>query len=188
MDNKLSELSKPVAWTDERGNLCTNRNKERGLESRYHQDYEKYTTPFYSQEYVSALLAELEAKDKTLELEREKSRRVMSENHQQAERIAELEATQMTGPLAMMLERLAALERITEGVDQLAIDGGWTARGMSEYAKSLEAKLATPVRLPDTRQSVSGDRYQWSDGVFNYKQDAIAMLRAVGFTVEGDEQ
>ncbi|WP_405050743.1 MULTISPECIES: hypothetical protein [Serratia] len=66
MDNKLSELSKPVAWTDERGNLCTNRNKERGLESRYHQDYEKYTTPFYSQEYVSALLAELEAKDKRI--------------------------------------------------------------------------------------------------------------------------
>lgn len=61
--DKLSELSKPVAWTDERGNLCTNRNKERGLESRYHQDYEKYTTPFYSQEYVSALkqkIAELE--------------------------------------------------------------------------------------------------------------------------------
>lgn len=60
MGNKLSELSKPVAWTDERGNLCTNRNKERGLESRYHQDYEKYTTPFYSQEYVSALLADNE--------------------------------------------------------------------------------------------------------------------------------
>lgn len=57
----LSELSKPVAWTDERGNLCTTRNKERGLESRYHQDYEKYTTPFYSQEYVSALLAELKS-------------------------------------------------------------------------------------------------------------------------------
>ncbi len=59
----LNELSKPVAWTDERGNLCTTRNKERGLESRYHQDYEKYTTPFYSQEYVSALeqkIAELE--------------------------------------------------------------------------------------------------------------------------------
>lgn len=59
----MNELSKPVAWTDERGNLCTNRNKERGLESRYHQDYEKYTTPFYSQEYVSALtqrIAELE--------------------------------------------------------------------------------------------------------------------------------
>ena len=58
--DKLSELSKPVAWTDERRNLCTYRNKERGLESRYHQDYEKYTTPLYSQEYVSALLADNE--------------------------------------------------------------------------------------------------------------------------------
>lgn len=61
----LSELSKPVAWTDERGNLCTTRNKERGLESRYHQDYEKYTTPFYSQEYVSALLARIEELEAT---------------------------------------------------------------------------------------------------------------------------
>lgn len=66
MDNKLSELSKPVAWTDERGNLCTNRNKERGLESRYHQDYEKYTTPFYSQEYVSALIQRAERLDSML--------------------------------------------------------------------------------------------------------------------------
>ncbi|HGM5820267.1 TPA: hypothetical protein ACKP51_003111 [Serratia marcescens] len=56
-----------------------------------------------------------------------------------------------------------------------------------ERAESAEKRLATPVRLPDTRQSVSGDRYQWSDGVFNYKQDVIAMLRAAGFTVEGDE-
>ncbi|EPJ7926947.1 hypothetical protein L7815_012120 [Serratia marcescens] len=57
MDNKLS---KPVSWADERGNLCTNTMKERGLDSKYHQDYEKYSTPIYSQEYVSALLAENE--------------------------------------------------------------------------------------------------------------------------------
>ncbi len=42
-------------------------------------------------------------------------------------------------------KRIAELERITEGVDQLAIDGGWTARGMSEYAKTLERKLALPA-------------------------------------------
>ncbi|MGP2955338.1 hypothetical protein ACTVKP_20990 [Serratia bockelmannii] len=60
MDNKLSELSKPVAWSDERRNLCTNTIKERGLDSKYRQDYEKYSTPIYSQEYVSALLAENE--------------------------------------------------------------------------------------------------------------------------------
>ena len=56
-----------------------------------------------------------------------------------------------------------------------------------ERIAELEAKLATPVRLPDTRQSVSGDRYQWSDGVFNYKQDAIALLREQGFIIEGGE-
>ncbi|MXU22392.1 hypothetical protein GST35_25715, partial [Serratia marcescens] len=101
MDNKLNELSKPVAWTwhayglqhatteeDERDELIAD-----GVEN----------SPLYSQEYVSALLAELEAKDK---------------------RIAE-----------------------------------------------LEAKLATPVRLPDIRQSSSGDRYQWSDGAHNYRLD-----------------
>lgn len=41
--------------------------------------------------------------------------------------------------------RIAELERITEGVDQLAIDGGWTARGMSEYTKTLESKLELPA-------------------------------------------
>ncbi len=60
MDNKLSELSKPVAWSDERRNICTNTIKERGLNSKYLQDYEKYSTPLYSQEYVSALLARIE--------------------------------------------------------------------------------------------------------------------------------
>lgn len=55
---------------------------------------------------VLALLAELEAKDKELELEREKSRRVMSENHQQAERIAELSRL-----LAHNIERAESAEK-----------------------------------------------------------------------------
>lgn len=91
MDNKLSELSKPAAWVlHARGgdvptlDECYVANAE-GMENIR-------SSPLYSQEYVSALLAELEAKDKTLELEREKSRRVMSENNMQAERIAELNA------------------------------------------------------------------------------------------------
>ncbi|MBX4321853.1 hypothetical protein K4G81_21805, partial [Mycobacterium tuberculosis] len=32
----------------------------------------------------------------------------------------------------------------------------------------LEART---VKLPDLRQIVSGDRYVWSDGVYNYSQD-----------------
>ncbi len=58
------------------------------------------------------------------------------------QRIAELAVTQMTGPLSLVLKRAVELERIIEGVDQLAIDGGWTARGLSEYAKSLETRNA----------------------------------------------
>lgn len=110
--------------------------------------------PLYSQEYVSAMLA----------------------------RIAELEVTQMTGPIALVLERTAMLERITEGVDQLAIDGGWTARGMSEYAKSLEAKLSTPVQLPDglaKKIKVTG--------YYEALNEMMDCVRAAGFKCVGDE-
>ncbi|MEL5520188.1 hypothetical protein ACUNHR_24670 [Serratia sp. IR-2025] len=60
---------------------------------------------------IRVLLAELEAKDETLELEREKSRRVMSENHQQAERIAKLEGTRfITWPGNMFAPVLARIK------------------------------------------------------------------------------
>ncbi|HID9277956.1 TPA: ead/Ea22-like family protein [Serratia marcescens] len=112
---------------------------------------------------VLELLAELEVKDK---------------------RIAELEVTQMTGPLALMLERLSVLERITEGVDQLAIDGGWTARGMSEYAKSLERRLATPVRLPRPACTYADHSYP----AYSRKQvEEIVSSSGMSFTAEGDE-
>ncbi|MET6763339.1 hypothetical protein ABNU44_14065 [Serratia marcescens] len=61
------------------------------------------------------------------------------------------------------------------------------AEGDSEAViAELRAKLATPVRLPDSRQCVSGDRYQWSDGVHNYRQDTIATLRDQGFNCVED--
>lgn len=57
MDNKLSELSKPVAW-EVKGILCHSEEEARV--------YVGEPDPLYSQEYVSALLAELEAKDKRI--------------------------------------------------------------------------------------------------------------------------
>lgn len=116
---KLSELSKPVAW-DFPGSKEESR--QLGYDFELDDEQKVNCSALYSQEYVSALLAELEAKDK---------------------RIAE-----------------------------------------------LEAKLATPVRLPDVRQSSSGDRYQWSDGAHNYRLDVISMLLGAGFTVavEGDSE
>ncbi|HGO4436833.1 TPA: ead/Ea22-like family protein [Klebsiella pneumoniae] len=40
------------------------------------------------------------------------------------------------------------------------------------------------VKLPDLRQIVSGDRYVWSDGVYNYSQDVKVALADAGIKVE----
>ena len=42
------------------------------------------------------------------------------------------------------------------------------------------------VKLPDLRQIVSGDRYVWSDGVYNYSQDVKVTLAAAGIKVEAE--
>lgn len=65
MDNKLSELSKPTALRNKHTGRTFN-----ATENTEPQIYES----LYSQEYVSALLAELEAKDKRIaELEEQKA-------------------------------------------------------------------------------------------------------------------
>ncbi|HHU6100610.1 TPA: ead/Ea22-like family protein [Klebsiella pneumoniae] len=63
------------------------------------------------------------------------------------------------------------------------------------YADAAEMEIAAlrqriaelesrTVKLPDLRQIVSGDRYVWSDGVYNYSQDVKVALAAVGIKVE----
>lgn len=47
----------------------------------------------------------------------------------------------------------------------------------------LEART---VKLPDLRQIVSGDRYVWSDGVYNYSQDVKVALAIAGIKVEAE--
>lgn len=117
--------------------------------------------PLYSQEYVSALLED-------------------------NERVAR-DLVARNGEIEGLRKRAAELEAKNAQLKKELHNEGAANAHAYERIRELEKRLATPVRLPDTRQSVSGDRYQWSDGVFNYKQDAIAMLRAAGFTV-GDEQ
>lgn len=136
MDNKLSKpvaeiVSKfgdPEAFGEREIKLLT------GIQQM------AYGTKFYSQEYVSALLAELEAKD-------------------QAHRVH---------AARLISERGVLRERVTE----------------------LEAKLATPVRLP-TKYSLkmAGDKstramFSGHNSAINDSADAI---RAAGFKVEGDE-
>lgn len=57
MDNKLSELSKPVAWTDSDAVDILKAGKWAPVFPEKYQD----SFPLYSQEYVSALLADRDA-------------------------------------------------------------------------------------------------------------------------------
>ncbi|MCJ1872394.1 ead/Ea22-like family protein, partial [Klebsiella quasipneumoniae] len=56
-----------------------------------------------------------------------------------------------------------------------------------EKAQQRIAELESrTVKLPDLRQIVSGDRYVWSDGVYNYSQDVKVVLAAAGIKVEAE--
>ncbi|HIB5029025.1 TPA: hypothetical protein ACWW6D_005550, partial [Klebsiella pneumoniae] len=54
---------------------------------------------------------------------------------------------------------------------------------LAERQRIAELESRT-VKLPDLRQIVSGDRYVWSDGVYNYSQDVKVALAAAGIKVE----
>lgn len=64
------------------------------------------------------------------------------------------------------------------------------AQKLGEDLDSAEKRIAElesrTVKLPDLRQIVSGDRYVWSDGVFNYSQDVKAELTAKGIKWEAE--
>ncbi|MBL0876091.1 hypothetical protein HLB02_22185 [Serratia nevei] len=69
MDNKLSELSTPVAWRFKEyvwSNICGYIWRESLGNEEPEGVWEKDIYPLYSQEYVSALMAELEAKDERI--------------------------------------------------------------------------------------------------------------------------
>ncbi|WP_142590554.1 hypothetical protein [Serratia marcescens] len=100
--------------------------------------------------------------------------------------IDDLKATQVTGPLALIIKRTGEMERILEGVTPEMIAGGWTAKGISDYAKSLEAKLATPVRLPQLCGDADNDT-EYTEGLNDGITQSAIYLRRQGFTVEGDE-
>jgi len=137
-----SALSKTVAYIADCGTIVSDSDP-------FFDDYNN-PQPIYSQEYVSALLAELEAKGK---------------------RIAELEGQLQSG---FTSEALAQEER---------------AENAEQRVAELEAKLATPVRLPAARFCPA--EYEgsliWSETESHNKaiSDCAESLRATGFTVDG---
>lgn len=198
MNKQMEELSKPVAYKADDGSVFGPNDFAGGVDEMHHSATFEKMTPLYSQEYVSALLqriAELEAghqdaakhivswrriakqniaerekdlaaleeAEQTLERECEKSRRVMSENHQQAQRIAELEAA----------------EKVWESAAQKHIA---RAEAAEQRIAELEAKLATPVRLPAA--AFLSVFYQCPRVIS--VDAASSAIRSAGFKVEGD--
>lgn len=92
---------------------------------------------------------------------------------------------------AQFCKRRAAEKRIAdlEEAEQKLCAANVTLDARAELAERQLAELesrSVTVKLPDLRQVVSGDRYVWSDGVFNYSQDVKAELTAKGIKWEAE--
>lgn len=59
-------------------------------------------------------------------------------------------------------------------------------RMVADYRQRIAELESRTVKLPDLRQIVSGDRYVWSDGVYNYSQDVKVALADAGIKVEAE--
>ncbi|ASM16254.1 hypothetical protein BVG90_05790 [Serratia marcescens] len=168
---KLIELSKPVAEVVSKfGDPEAFGEREIKLLTGIQQM--AYGTKFYSQEYVSALLAELEAKDK---------------------RIAELDyiRSSLSQVLVEFGDELGCNpdnESIMMAIDALKERLKLVREQRDNELRSnaiLEKRLATPVRLPVVLMGYQSDDYRigFMEGVEKSGDE----VRAAGFTVEWDE-
>lgn len=71
-----------------------------------------------------------------------------------------------------------------DGGDVTPLEG--VRRMVVDYRQRIAELESRTVKLPDLRQIVSGDRYVWSDGVYNYSQDVKVALTAAGIKVEAE--
>lgn len=79
----------------------------------------------------------------------------------------------------------AAADIYFQLVEELDVPpGGSLVQCIDNMRERLAALESRTVKLPDLRQIVSGDRYVWSDGVYNYSQDVKVALAAAGIKVE----
>ncbi len=109
MDNKLSELSNPKAFVVTGGKMYQDRaftDKSTAERSKADRNDGAVIEPLYSQEYVSALLEELEAKDKCIEALERINQAQDDHINQQQDRIDSLEKTN-----AGLGQRLGAAEK-----------------------------------------------------------------------------
>lgn len=123
MDNKLSELSKPVAWAHRPEiNAPIDVTENEYVARNWRDVHERNVQPLYSQEYVSAL-------DKVAQFWIGESAGWKKRTEDAEKRIAELE------------EEFAFIMGQNDGMEK-------ELRDKDARIEHLEAKLATPVQLP----------------------------------------
>ncbi|MBH3127135.1 hypothetical protein I5R16_09670 [Serratia marcescens] len=226
MDNKLSELSKPVAYDYQIAGACiADGHNENGKWVDWNNKLSRYCPPdwmmeegkvtglkpLYSQEYVSALLAENEEKEKLLisnAIEYEISATdLLAELEAKDKRIADLEAknAQLKKELhnegaanAHAYERIRELEKWLEESREttLLVRDEWQKD--KERADTAEKRLATPVRLLGEMLVHDWEHSVERQATFQHRkiawdarmaEDKKAILAAgFTFTVEGDSE
>lgn len=80
---------------------------------------------------------------------------------------------------------IEGLRKRVEELEEIATDYGMKFQRAQDDLKKMalmESRTVT-VKLPSLKQTESGERYVWSDGVFNYRCDVVEILRAAGIQV-----
>ncbi|HAT4516337.1 TPA: hypothetical protein I9281_001247 [Serratia marcescens] len=177
--DKFSELSKPTA--------CRNKFTGRTFNATKNTEPQIYES-LYSQEYVSALLAELEAKDEAL---RELAFRVSAGGYNADSVDADVFKQNIIDGInsisAVLIKRIAELERANQSqddhinqqqdrIDSLEKKNGDVGRSLG----AAEKRLATPVRLPEPYQTSCG-----ADERYLCPVEVADAIRTAGFKVEG---
>lgn len=157
MDNKLSELSKPVMYV-----VRTLDGSVASVKSHSYTAPKGFTSePLYSQEYVSALLAELEKKDREIAV------------------IAMVTNDQLNDVADHWRDTLTESQTELEEKD----------RRIAELEVKLATPVRLSQRY-ETAGYCIDEHYcqEAADGDYLDRDELIASLHEQGFTVEGDEQ
>ncbi|HBQ2724053.1 TPA: ead/Ea22-like family protein [Klebsiella pneumoniae] len=155
----------------------------------------------YQQARIDTLVEALEKAQRYIEELREWNAGLAQESCERQQLISELE------PISAAAEKLVRCKgryHSEQNYRALAALFGVTTPDLPplehenvHYADAAEMEIAAlrqriaelesrTVKLPDLRQIVSGDRYVWSDGVYNYSQDVKVALAAAGIKVEAE--
>lgn len=73
-------------------------------------------------------------------------------------------------------DRIESLEQKNAGL----------GKALGDAEKRIAELEAREVKIPSLKQTESGERYVWSDGVYNFMQDVTDAIRAAGIRINGE--